>query len=108
MAGAVWKAPAVDWVDVEGDPSQLKVTTLHWIASLTDGDLSSSSYGTTPDDGSRVYAKKALENVPESVVIGWIQQALGAEEVANIEQRLADDILYQKTPTSGTVVPGEG
>lgn len=102
-----WKAPAVDWVDLEDDSSQCKVTTLHWRATLVDGEFTASSYGTTPDDQNRVYTKPALESVPESVVIGWIQQALGDEEVARIEQALADDIAEQAAPTGGTVVPGE-
>ena len=100
---ATWNAPAVDWQDVEDNPSQCKVTTLHWRATLVDGDFTASSYGTTPDDQNRVYTKPALENVPESVVIGWIQQALGDEEVARIEQALADNIAEQQNPTSGTV-----
>lgn len=105
MASPIWSAPAVDWTDAEQGNGQVKVTTLHWRATLADAEFSASSYGTTPDDGNRVYTKPALENVPESVVIGWIQQALGDEEVARIEQRLLDDIEMQKNPTSGTVTP---
>ena len=105
MASPIWSAPAVDWVDDE-QPGQVKVTTLLWRATLADAEFSASSYGTTPDDGNRVYTKPALEAVPESVVIGWIHQALGDEEVARIEQALVDDIAQQKNPTSGTVTPG--
>ena len=101
-----WSAPAVDWNDVEESTGQVKVTTLHWRCTETDAEFTASSYGTTPDDQNRVYTKPALENVPESVVIGWIQQALGDEEVARIEQALLDDIEQQKNPTSGTVTPG--
>ena len=101
-----WSAPAVDWNDVEESQGQVKVTTLHWRCTEDAGEFTGSSYGTTPDDGSRVYTKPALESIPESVVIGWIQQALGDEEVARIEQALLDDIEQQKNPTSGTVTPG--
>ena len=103
---ATWTAPAVDWNDVEESPGQVKVTTLHWRCTEADAEFTASSYGTTPDDGSRVYTKPALESVPESVVIDWIHQALGDEEVARIEQALLDDIEQQKNPTSGTVAPG--
>ena len=103
-----WNAPAVDWQDLEDNPNQMRVTTLHWRASLTEGEFTASSYGTTPDDQNRVYTKPALENVPESVVIGWIHQALGQEEVDRIEQRLADDIAQQQNPTSGTICPADG
>jgi hypothetical protein len=84
----------------------VKVTALHWRATLFADGFTASSYGTTPDDGNRVYTLPALENVPESVVIGWSQQALGAEGVARIEQALVDDIEQQKNPTSGSVNPG--
>ena len=104
MASPVWSAPAVDWVDDE-QPGQVKVTILHWRCTLTVEDLTASSYGTTPDDGNRVYTLAALEAVPESVVIGWIHQALGQEEVDRIEQALVDNIEAQANPTSGTVSP---
>ena len=107
MADVIWSAPAVDWTNEEQVGGQVKVTTLHYRAELTEDIYTATSYGTTPDDGNRVYTLPALEAVPESVVIGWIQQALGAEEVARIEQALADDIAEQKTPTSGSVTPGE-
>ncbi len=55
-----WSAPAVDWNDVEESQGQVKVTTLHWRATLTEGEFVASSYGTTPDDGNRVYTKPAL------------------------------------------------
>jgi hypothetical protein len=103
MAEPIWRAVATDWSDVEQTNGQVKVSTLHWRVSLTDGDLSSSSYGTTPPDQPRVYTLAALEAVPESVVVKWILDALGPEEVARIEKGLADDIVEQKTPTSGSV-----
>ena len=104
MASPIWSAPAVDWQDAE-QQGQVKVSTLHWRATLEADGYTASSYGATPDDGDRVYTLPALEAVPESVVIGWIKQALGDEEVARIEQALLDDIVEQKTPTSGTVTP---
>ena len=100
---AIWNANATDWVDDEGNSPNVKVTTLHWGCSLVDGEFTARSYGTTPDGQNRVYTKQALSNVPESVVIGWIKQALGDEEVARIEQALADNIAEQQNPTSGTV-----
>ncbi len=106
MASPIWGAPALDWTNEEQTQGQVKVTTLHWRATLEADGFTASSYGATPDDQNRVYTKPALENVPGSVVIGWIQQALGAEEVARIEQALLDDIAEQKNPTSGSVTPG--
>lgn len=100
-----WSAPAVDWQDVEGNPSQAKVTTLHWAATLEDQGFTAHAYGATADDQNRVYTKPALESVPEATVVEWIHQALGAEEVQAVENRLADSIADQANPTSGTVNP---
>ena len=108
----IWKAPAVDWSNIDEATvmpmanGQVKVTTLHYRASLTDGTFTATSYGTTADDQNRVYTKAALEAVPESVVIGWIQQALGAEAVAEIEAQLAANLAELQNPTTGTVTPG--
>ena len=103
----IWEAPAVDWDSHEQTQGQVKVTTLHYRAHLEDQGFSASTYSTTPDGQNRVYTLPALEAVPESVVIGWIQQALGPEEVARIEQGLADNIESQVNPTTGTVNPGD-
>lgn len=104
MASPIWSSPAVDYEKIATGGDVL-VTTLHWRAVLEADGFTASSYGTTPDDQDRIYTLPALEAVPESVVIGWIQQALGAEEVARIEQALLDDIAEQKNPTTGTVSP---
>ena len=94
--------------DYDIDPEQngaAKVTQLHWRATLVEGEFAASSYGSTPDDQNRVYPIPALEAVPESVIVGWAQDALVAEEVARIEAALLADITEQKTPTSGGFSP---
>jgi hypothetical protein len=100
---AIWKVSRTDY-DIDPDGSgQVKVTNLHWRATLIEGEFTASSYGSAGDDQNRVYPLPALENVPESVVVGWVQDALGEEEVARIEQSMVDNIAEQKTPTSGGI-----
>lgn len=107
MASPIWTSPAVDWDNTDQQQGQVKVTNLHYRVDLEADGFTASTYGTTPDGQNRVYTLPALEAVPESAVIGWIQQALGAEEVARIEQGLVDGIEAQKNPTTGTVQPGD-
>ena len=99
----IWKANKTNWIDAEGPAPQVKVTTLYWEANLEDGGFMSRAYGSIGDEENRVYTLAALEAVPESVVIGWIKQALGDEKVVLIEAGLAADIEEQQTPTSGSI-----
>ena len=92
--------------DYDANPGgQVLVTYLHWTATLVDGANSASRYGATPDDQNRVYAEAALLNVPESVIVGWAQAALGVDAVAEIEAGLLADIAEQVTPTTGSFNP---
>lgn len=90
------------------EPSnKVKVTELHWTATLVDGEFTASRYGSAGDQSNRVYTKAALSNVPEHVMVGWVQQALGPDEVDAIEAGLLADIEEQRNPTQGSIVPGE-
>jgi hypothetical protein len=100
---SVWSVSQTDY-DIDPDSNgQVKVTNLHWRTMLEDGLYTATSYGSTPDDQNRVYTLAALQNVPESVVVGWVQAALGAEEVQRIEAALLASIAEQKNPTSGGI-----
>jgi hypothetical protein len=105
LMAAIWTVPALDWSDDEDSPGMVKVGTLHWRVQLEDSGYSAGAYGATQDTGGRVYTKVALAAVPASVVVGWVQEALGAEEVTRLEQSLADSITEQQNPTSGTITP---
>ena len=104
----VWNVTHCDYDIVEGGGGQTKVTNLHWSATLQDGDLNAYTYGSVGDDQNRVYALPALRNVPESVMVKWVHDAMEPGQQAQIEQMLADDIVEQKTPTSGGLTPAEG
>jgi hypothetical protein len=99
-----WTAVQADWVD-DDSPGMVNVTSLHWQALLVEGEYTARAYGAAPDTGNRVYTKAALEAVPANIVVNWIHDALGADEVAALEQRLADDISQQQNPTSGSTTP---
>jgi hypothetical protein len=105
MADPVWRPVALDFRNT-GQAGNVIVETLHWEATMIEGEFSARRYGAMPDDSNRVYTLPALENVPADVVEGWIKDALGPEEVARIEQALADDIAEQQNPTSGSITYG--
>ncbi len=105
---ADWKVGYCEYTSKGQTGGQVLVTTLHYNVSLTDGEYFASSYGTTPDTGNRVYALPALQAVPEHVMVKWVTDALGEEEVAEIEQRLKNDIELQKNPVDGGFSPSDG
>jgi hypothetical protein len=75
------------------------VTTVHWNASVVDGDYSASAYGTqsfTRDADSPTLVPFA--DLTEATVVGWLtlDEGLEANLLAQIEE--------QKNPTSTTGV----
>ena len=60
------------------------ITTLHWTASLTDGEYTASSYGSIglgePGNPFIPYSE-----VTEAKAIEWLKDAMGEEQVAALE-----------------------
>ena len=76
------------------------VTTVHWNASVVDGDYSASSYGTqsfTRDSDSPELV--AFADLTEATVVGWLTLDEGLE--ANLLAQIAE----QKAPTAASGVP---
>ena len=92
--------------NLERDTADGFVTTVHWTASKTSGDgFSAGSYGsvgfTKEDDVNLIpYAE-----LTESVVIGWVEAALGAEQVAAMETSYDEQIAEQQAPSKATGTP---
>jgi len=110
MAEVTWYTKYYDYSVVKESPNgQVQVETLHWRTSLDEDEFHAESYGTVSTaDQSRVYTLPALQNVPESVMTGWVKDAMGTEEVDRVEQSLRDNIAEQKNPQSGGGTPAEG
>lgn len=71
------------------------VFTVHWTLNGTDGAYAGSVYGSvgvTLDEGS---AFTPYDQLTQAQVIGWVQDALGEDQVAayeaNVEQQIAND-----------------
>ena len=74
------------------------VFTVHWTLSATDGTYNGSVYGSvgvTLDEGSTFTPYAELT---EAQVVGWVQTALGAEQVAAYEANVAEQIANQINP----------
>ena len=80
------------------------VTTIHWTASDTDSDGNTgSSYGSVGVTlGSQSFI--AYADIKESDAIQWAKDALGTDEVKNIEDSIANQISLMKNPITASGV----
>jgi hypothetical protein len=92
-----WAIQQMDcYPEYEGEPDVVFVC--HWTLIATDGTYSGSSYGSvgvTYEAGTpyTAYADLTLDQV-----VGWVQSALGAEQVAAYEANVATQIADQINP----------
>ena len=98
---ATWKVVNMEHVVADGG-----VVTVHWQAVETDGDYNARTYSSM----NFTYDASAPDFVPyadltEAEVIQWVKDAMGAEEVALIDAKLAEDLANQKAPTEESGVP---
>ena len=82
----------------ELDGEQDVVFTVHWTLTGTDGTYTGSVYGSVgvtvdPDAPFIPYA-----DLTKAQVIGWVQDALGEEQVASYEASVAQQIADQIAP----------
>ena len=82
----------------ELDGEQDVVFTVHWTLNGTDGTYNGSVYGSvgvTLDEGA---AFTPYASLTQAQVIGWVQDALGEEQVASYEANVAQQIADQINP----------
>jgi len=92
-----WSVVAMDcYPELDGDTDV--VFTVHWTLNGTDGTYNGSVYGSvgvTLDEGATF---TPYEDLTETQVIGWVQDALGEEQVASYEANVAQQIANQINP----------
>ncbi len=93
--------------DDPGTPAgQVRVTILHYtVEKIVDGVGAAKNGRVDTSDENRQYTLAALEAVPESVMTGWVKDALGTEEVQRIEDGIDAEIAEKNDPTSGGLIP---
>lgn len=75
---------------------------VNWRLIGTDGEYSASVYGyvgvPAPDGDFTPY-----DELTKAQVQGWVEEALGAEQVAQYKANIADQIELQKNPVYATI-----
>jgi len=99
-----WDIVALDATKTVGSLSDV-VTTVHWTASDADGDHTGSSYGSVGLAEADSSSFTAYKDITKDNAIAWAKAAIGSDEVAAIETRIAAQITESKTPTVTSGVP---
>ena len=74
------------------------VFTVHWTLTGTDGTYVGSVYGSVGVSLNEGATFTPYEDLTEAQVIGWVQDALGEEQVAAYEENVAQQIADQIDP----------
>ena len=92
-----WAVVQMDcYPELDGDTDV--VFTVHWTLTGVDGDYTGSVYGSqalTLDPGAPF---TPYADLTEAQVIGWVWDAMGAEQVAAYEANVAGQIANQINP----------
>jgi len=90
--------------NLERETSDGYVFTAHWTLSATDGDHTAGSYGSIGferPEGNLI----PFEDLTKELVIQWVQEKLGEEQVTSMESALQAQIDEQKAPSKESGVP---
>jgi hypothetical protein len=92
-----WAVQQMDCYPEEDGETDV-VFTVHWTLTGTDGTYSGNVYGSqaVPVDPTAPFTPYA--DLTETQVIGWVQSAMGAEQVASYEANVATQIANQIDP----------
>lgn len=74
------------------------VFTVHWRLNAVDGEYGASGYGTIGLTYDPAAPFTPFASLTEAQVVGWVQAALGAEQIAQMEAALAQAIAAQINP----------
>ena len=99
-----WDIAAIDATKTVGSLSDV-VTTIHWIASDSEGDHSGSAYGSIELAEADSKSFIAYADITKDNAITWAKAAIGSDEITDIETRIAAQITESKTPTVTSGLP---
>lgn len=74
------------------------VFTVHWRLNAVNGEYGASCYGSVGLTYEATQPFTPYDELTQAQVVGWVQSALGAEQVAQMEAALAADIAAQINP----------
>ena len=103
-----WDVNTVDVYPTDGDYTDV-IYNVHWRLNATDTQVdaegnpyTASSYGTQVLDTSDLSGFIDFDSVTSAEVQGWVESAMGEEEVQSLKDSLDANIAGQITPTSET------
>ena len=107
--GYTWDVSTVDTYPTKDSKSDV-VYNVHWRLTATDdtnkdsdgNNWSATSYGSQAVDTSDLSSFTAFADLKASDVQGWVEAALGADEVTALKAGLDAQIAEKITPTSVT------
>tara|TARA_R110000772_G_scaffold49088_2_gene112198 strand:+ start:551 stop:877 length:327 start_codon:yes stop_codon:yes gene_type:complete len=99
-----WNCRTVEVKPTEGDLTNV-VYNVHWILTASEEEVSKTSIGTmavtlNEDEEASFVSFADLTN---ETVSGWVQAAMGEDEVASLKASLAAAIEEEANPTSVTM-----
>jgi hypothetical protein len=82
------------------------VYTAHYRVDASDGTYAAGAYGSlgfeAPGEGDTIVP---FADLTEAVVVGWVKDALGVEQVSQVEAALESQISEQHAPTTAKGTP---
>ena len=99
MSTFTWKIATLDRNLADG-----KVTDVHYTVEARSDDevYSAGAYGSIGVDGD---VTTPYADLTEEICVGWVQDALTAEKVTEVEAALEAQLTEQATPTRGSGKP---
>ncbi len=101
-----WNCKTVDVHPQEEGETDV-VYNVHWIVTGVDGDYSASCIGTQVVPLNEGGTFIPFEDLTNDVVVEWTKEAMGEEQVTQIEVGVASEIEGKINPTSVTMTIGE-
>jgi len=92
-----WKIEALDCAPSAESQTNV-VNTIHWRVNGTDGVHNATVYGTQGVTYTAGSPFTAFNSLTEAQVVGWLQSAMGAEKVTELETNLDAQIAALVTP----------
>lgn len=101
-----WNVATVDTYPSHTDDNSVTesdvIYNVHWRLTGSDGTNASTSIGTVPLGVSDISSFTDFDSVTTSDVEGWVESAIGTEELTSIKAGIQSQVDEIETPTSVT------
>ena len=108
MVNYEWQFPALDVKFSDGEMKNV-VTTVHWVLVATEGEHSTSVYGSVGVPEPTPEAFVSYEDLTQEEVISWVEAALNESGEESQLQAMKDGLVSQietmKAPVTATLTP---